>query len=94
MAEGLGFHAVQDSGYTTVGMVYEWTHYIVHTRFVQSSKFFRRMKNHHQKHHVLNSKYWLGFSLIQMDDLFGTNPSVAEAKKQEKQVLERMSKNK
>ena len=64
-------------GYTISGLYYEWCHYIVHTK-VQAKKnnFFRKMKQHHIKHHLVNDGYWFGFSVPMIDDVFGTNPDV------------------
>ena len=44
---------------------------------------FSGMKDHHIRHHLVNADNWLGFSLPQVDDLFGTNPDIKEFRKQE-----------
>jgi hypothetical protein len=41
------------------------------------------MKDHHIRHHLISENNWLGFSVPQIDDLFGTNPDVKEFRKQE-----------
>ncbi|GKY91552.1 hypothetical protein MPSEU_000127100 [Mayamaea pseudoterrestris] len=71
-------------GYAGAGLFYEWSHYIVHTkvRFAKGS-YWQRMKDHHIRHHLINAGNWLGFSLPQVDTLFGTNPSVQEFRRQE-----------
>ena len=68
-------------GYAAAGMWYEWTHYLVHTRVTPRSRFGRNMRDGHRKHHLVDNMYWLGFTVPFVDDLFGTNPSVREAKK-------------
>ena len=68
-------------GYSTAGLFYEWAHYIVHTRVKPKGNFFRKMRDHHMRHHLVNEKYWLGFSIPQIDDIFGTNPSLEKARK-------------
>ena len=37
------------------------------------------MRDGHRKHHLVNDKYSLGFTVPFVDDLWGTNPSVGEA---------------
>ena len=66
-------------GYCVAGLFYEWSHYIVHTkvRFPKGS-FWQRMKDHHIRHHRVDSRFWLAFSVVQVDNLFGTNPDVKD----------------
>eukprot|EP00555_Chaetoceros_dichaeta_P014855 CAMPEP_0198253818 /NCGR_PEP_ID=MMETSP1447-20131203/4198_1 /TAXON_ID=420782 /ORGANISM="Chaetoceros dichaeta, Strain CCMP1751" /LENGTH=193 /DNA_ID=CAMNT_0043939639 /DNA_START=379 /DNA_END=960 /DNA_ORIENTATION=+ len=71
-------------GYATAGMWYEWTHYLVHTKVRPKSKFATRVRDGHMKHHLVNEEYWLGFTVPFVDDLFGTNPSVREAREEQK----------
>ena len=68
-------------GYSSAGLFYEWAHYIVHTRVKPKGRFFRKMRDHHIRHHLVNEKYWLGFSIPEIDDLFGTNPPLEKARK-------------
>jgi hypothetical protein len=65
-------------GYSIAGLFYEWTHYIVHTRVVPKNPFFRRVRDHHMRHHLFDDKYWFAFTLPQIDNLFQTNPDVKE----------------
>lgn len=53
----------------------------MHTRvrFPRGS-FWQKMKDHHIRHHRVDSRYWLAFSVRQVDDLFGTNPNVREVR--------------
>ena len=69
-------------GYGSAGLFYEWSHYIVHTkvRFPRDS-FWQKMKDHHIRHHRVDSNYWLAFSVRQVDNLFGTNPDVTVARR-------------
>jgi len=73
-------------GYATAGMWYEWTHYLVHTKVKPRSKLAIQVRDGHMKHHLVNHNYWLGFTVPFVDDLFGTNPSVMEARKEMKEV--------
>mmetsp|Transcript_6010 Transcript_6010/g.8500 ORF Transcript_6010/g.8500 Transcript_6010/m.8500 type:complete len:277 (+) Transcript_6010:147-977(+) len=67
--------------YACAGMFYEWTHYIVHTRVKPPNEFWKRVRDHHVRHHQVNSNFWFGFSLPMIDDIFGTNPPITEARK-------------
>jgi hypothetical protein len=72
--------------YATAGLWYEFLHYIVHTkvRFPKNS-YLRRMKDHHARHHLVDSRYWLGFSLPAVDDLFDTNPTMSQVRQWHKE---------
>ena len=70
-------------GYGSAGLFYEWSHFIVHTKVrFRSDSFWQKMKDHHIRHHRVDSSYWLAFSVRQVDDLFGTNPDVALVRRQ------------
>jgi hypothetical protein len=68
-------------GYSSAGLFYEWAHYIVHTKVRLKSPFWNTVKDNHIRHHLVNHHYWFGFSLPLIDDLFQTNPSVADARR-------------
>lgn len=72
-------------GYAAAGLFYEWSHFIVHTkvRFPRGS-YWQRMKDHHIRHHLVDSDFWLAFSVTHVDDLFGTNPDVEDVKRRQK----------
>lgn len=69
-------------GYASFGLLYEWAHYIVHTRVKPPNAFWKRVRDNHIKHHLVDDRYWLSFTLPMVDDLFGTNPSVHEVKRE------------
>ena len=92
-------------GYSLAGLVYEWSHYIVHTKVQPPSssasssssllsslliKWYTKMRENHMQHHLIDSRYWYAFSVTQMDDLFWTNPDCIELK--ETKRLARMKK--
>lgn len=66
------------ASYWSAGLLYEWLHYIVHTRYVPPAgwrgKWLREVRRHHMLHHMRNENYWLSFSAPQVDALFGTLP--------------------
>ncbi|KAL3769404.1 hypothetical protein ACHAWU_008813 [Discostella pseudostelligera] len=78
-------------GYALAGLVYEWSHYIVHTKvrppsssfFLSEtlSRLFSQMRDNHMRHHLVDDRYWYAFSVPAMDDLFETNPDVKEVRK-------------
>jgi Fatty acid hydroxylase superfamily len=69
--------------YGVAGLFYEWSHYIVHTRVrFPHGSYWEHIKNHHARHHLVDSKHWFSFSVTQIDDIFGTNPNVSIVAKQ------------
>lgn len=73
--------------YSLAGLFYEWAHYIVHTKVpVKKVGFWKRVKENHIKHHMVDQDYWFAFSLGPwVDDWFGTNPPVQQVKRLQKQ---------
>lgn len=67
--------------YSSAGLFYEWAHYIVHTRVKCSTKFWKRVKENHMRHHLVSDNYWYAFSLPWMDDWFQTNPDVRQVQR-------------
>ena len=63
--------------------MYEWLHYVVHTRWAPpaggAGGWLRAVRRHHMLHHCRNEDYWLSFSLPAVDGLFGTLPRSASA---------------
>lgn len=58
-----------------MALVYEWTHYIVHTRVRPKSRFAQRLFHNHRMHHFRNEHYWFSFTVPDIDVLFGTGPA-------------------
>ncbi len=68
-------HAVTGiAAYTTMALVYEWTHFIVHTGYKPKSEYAKRVRKNHRLHHYRNENYWLGFIVPALDGLLGTEP--------------------
>lgn len=63
--------------YFCMGLAYEWTHYIAHTRYIPRSAAGKRIRMHHMLHHTRNEAHWLAFIVPQVDALFGTAPDPA-----------------
>ncbi|MFO0684988.1 MAG: sterol desaturase family protein [Sandaracinus sp.] len=60
--------------YSTMALVYEWTHFLVHTSIRPESAFYRKLRTSHRLHHFRNEHYWLGFTLPLVDRWMGTDP--------------------
>lgn len=60
------------------GMVYEWTHYLVHSDYKPRSRAYRAVYKHHRLHHFKNENYWMTVTTAHTADrLFGTDPDPA-----------------
>lgn len=54
----------------------------VERTFIQPiMRAYGKMRDNHIRHHLINDEYWYAFSVVEMDDLFGTNPNVKDAKR-------------
>jgi hypothetical protein len=62
------------ASYATMALIYEWTHFLVHTGYAPKSSFYARVRRNHRNHHHLNENYWLGFTWPGIDSLLGTEP--------------------
>jgi hypothetical protein len=90
LAAGVGFAAVAwllpaPYGATyaaivvTLGLVYEWVHYLVHTEYRPRSAPYRAIWRHHRLHHYKNEHYWFTVTTTNTADrLLGTQPAANE----------------
>ena len=61
-----------------MGLVYEWTHYLVHTDYKPRSRLYKAVWRHHRLHHFKNEHYWLTVTTAHTADrLLGTDPDPA-----------------
>ena len=42
---------------------------------------YAKVRDNHIRHHLINDGYWYAFSVVEMDDLFGSNPNVRDVKR-------------
>ena len=57
------------------GLVYEWTHYLIHSDYKPRSRAYRAVYRHHRLHHFKNENYWLTVTTAHTADrIFGTAP--------------------
>jgi sterol desaturase/sphingolipid hydroxylase (fatty acid hydroxylase superfamily) len=67
---------------STLGLGYEWVHFLVHTDYRPVSKLYRAVWNNHRLHHYKNEHYWFTVtSSGTADRLFGTYPDPASVPK-------------
>lgn len=63
--------------YSSVALVYEWTHFLVHTGIAPKGEYYKKVRRNHRLHHFRNENYWLGFTAPVVDALLGTDPEPA-----------------
>jgi hypothetical protein len=63
--------------YSTAALVYEWTHFIVHTGVRPEHPYVKRLRQNHLLHHFRSEENWFGFTAPLVDELLGTNPDPA-----------------
>jgi len=62
----------------TILFVYEWTHYLIHSRYKPKSRLYRFIWRAHRLHHFKNEKYWFGVTMHAGDFVLGTFPDKDE----------------
>lgn len=60
--------------YSTMALLYEWTHYLTHSAYVPRSAYYRRIWKNHRLHHFKNERFWFGFTVPAVDTLLRTDP--------------------
>jgi hypothetical protein len=64
---GVAFHLA-------LALHYEWVHFLVHTRVVPRTAWYRRLFRNHRLHHFKNENFWYGVTMLAGDHLLGTAP--------------------
>ena len=59
-------------------LTYEWTHYLIHSRYQPRTRFYRYIWRAHRLHHYKNEKYWFGVTVHAADHVLGTFPDKDE----------------
>lgn len=58
-----------------MGMIYEWTHYLVHTDYRPKTAAYRAVWRHHRLHHYKNENYWFTVTTAHTSDrILRTDP--------------------
>lgn len=61
---------------TAVGLVYEWTHYLIHSDYKPRSALYKAIWRNHRLHHYKNENYWFTVTTSgTADRLFRTYPA-------------------
>jgi hypothetical protein len=55
-------------------LMYEWTHYLIHSRYRPKTRMYRYVWRAHRLHHFRNENYWFGVTVHLADHLFRTFP--------------------
>jgi hypothetical protein len=61
-------------GAIAMTLVYEWTHYLIHTDVRPRNGLYKRLWRHHRLHHFRNENYWFGVTNRFGDRVLGTMP--------------------
>jgi len=56
-------------------LTYEWTHYLIHSRYRPRSRYYRYIHRAHRLHHFKNERYWFGVTIHLADHALGTFPA-------------------
>jgi sterol desaturase/sphingolipid hydroxylase (fatty acid hydroxylase superfamily) len=59
-------------------LLYEWTHFLIHTRYRPRGRYYRSIHRAHRLHHFRNEHYWFGVTINVADHMLGTFPAKDE----------------
>ena len=74
LAPTLGRALTGIASVTAMLLVYEWTHYLIHTSYRPRTRAYRYVWRAHRLHHFRNEHYWFGVTLHLADHVLGTFP--------------------
>jgi hypothetical protein len=62
---------------TSFGMLllYEWTHYLIHSTYRPRGRYYRSIWRSHRLHHFRNEHYWFGVTITLGDRVLRTYPN-------------------
>ncbi len=63
--------------------LYEWMHFLIHTAYRPSSRYYRSIWRNHRLHHFKNEHFWHGVTNNLSDRVLGTNPKARAVPKSE-----------
>jgi sterol desaturase/sphingolipid hydroxylase (fatty acid hydroxylase superfamily) len=61
------------TGYSML-LLYEWTHFLIHSAYAPQSWYYRSIWRAHRLHHYRNEKYWFGVTINLADHVLRTFP--------------------
>jgi sterol desaturase/sphingolipid hydroxylase (fatty acid hydroxylase superfamily) len=56
-------------------LVYEWTHFLIHSSYRPQHRIYRSVWRAHRNHHFRNEHYWFGVTMHMADHVLGTFPA-------------------
>ena len=56
-------------------LCYEWTHFLIHTRYRPRGRYYRSIHRAHRLHHFRNERYWFGVTINLGDHVLRTFPA-------------------
>jgi hypothetical protein len=56
-------------------LTYEWTHYLIHSRYRPRGRYYRSIHRAHRLHHFRNERYWFGVTINVGDHVLRTYPA-------------------
>jgi Fatty acid hydroxylase len=69
------------AAWTTLGIIYEWTHFLIHSDYKPRTSAYKAIWRNHRLHHYKNEHYWFSVTTSGTSDrLFGTYPDPATVK--------------
>ncbi|MCQ4119095.1 sterol desaturase family protein [Rhodococcus tibetensis] len=67
---------------SALGVLYEWTHYLIHSDYKPKSRLYRAIWRNHRHHHYKNEHYWFTVTTTgTADRLLGTAPDPESVEK-------------
>jgi len=63
---------------TVLGILYEWTHFLIHSDYKPKTRIYKAIWRNHRLHHYKNEHYWFSVTTSGTSDrMFGTYPDPA-----------------
>lgn len=56
-------------------LTYEWTHFLIHSKYRPRRSYYRSIWRHHRNHHFRNEHYWFGVTIDLGDRVLRTAPA-------------------
>jgi hypothetical protein len=56
-------------------LTYEWTHFLIHSKYRPRHAYYRLIWRHHRNHHFRNEHYWFGVTVDLGDRVLRTAPA-------------------
>ena len=77
---GFGIAFIRPAAITTLAagylmlLTYEWTHFLIHSKYRPRHAYYRLIWRHHRNHHFRNEHYWFGVTVDLGDRVLRTAP--------------------